>query len=254
MEFKLSVNELLFLSAALKIQNLYAFEYDNLNNDLNIDIDENIVEGIKKELENKGYIKIINKDQIDMDEDFYNTLLLWANPEYIITRFDYNSEDLTPNGFLFIDGEKMLNMEKIWGVYFLKVISDKENINNYLVNMLKIKNNIEDKENYNISMTANKLENILKLYSNDNKDELTKELNKIGLSYDEGIKMLNKINDNSCNFISVEKHRENKGTLIKIKTDNNENYLFKYKKNMISDRVVIAKQQANEIINTLFVV
>lgn len=254
MEFKLDLNELLFLSAALKIQNLYAFEYDNLDNNSNINVNESMVEDIKSNLEDKGYIKIINKDEIDMDEDFYNTLLLWANPEYIITKFDYASEDLTPNTFLFIEGDKMLNVEKVWGVYFLRVIPGKGNISNYLMNMLKIKNNTDDKDNYNISMSASKLEKILGLYTVDNKEELTKELNRVGLSYDEGIKMLSNINDNSCSFISVEKHRENKGSLIKIKTDNNENYLFKYKKNMISDKVTIAKQQANEIINTLFVV
>lgn len=257
MEFKLSLNELSFLSAALKIQNLYAFEYDNHNNILSIDIDENIVEGIKKDLEKKEYIKIINQDEIDMNEDLYKTLLLWSNPQYIITSFDYSSEDLTPNGFLFIDNDKMLNMRKVWGIYFLSVISGKENINGYLLNMFKLNTNKDEctnKDNYNISINANRLEKIMKVYTSNNQDGLMKELNKIGLNYNEGIEMLSKINENSCYFISVEKSRENKGALIKIKADESGNYLFKYKKDMILDKVIIAKQPAEEIINTIFII
>lgn len=254
MEFKLSIKELLFLSAALNIHDLYAFEYDNLGNQSSLSIDENEVETIKRELEKKGYIENINKNEIDIEEELYKVLSIWSNSEYSITNFDYNSEDLTPNGFLFLEGETMVKMEKIWGVYFLTSYIGKESINDCLIKMFRIKDFSETKNDYNISMSSAKLEKILKLYNSEKKEDLSRELNRLGIAIEEGINMLTKINDNSCYFISVEKSRENKGVLIKINTNDNENYIFKFKKNIISDKVVIIKEQSHEIINTLFVI
>lgn len=252
MKVKFSLDELVFLASGLKISNLYGFEYDN--SEENINLGETEVKSAKKSLEDKGYIKIINNTEIDIEEYIYLVIKVWGEPKYAVTNFNENNGDIIPKEFIFIKGEALVTMKKSMGIYEITLIEGKENIEDFLAKYLNLKEGMDLQNSYNIVLSENKLESILENFNKNNIEKLENQINRMGLTNEEGYKMLEKINEGGEAFLSIDDIKGNKGALIKLVMIGDGQYIFKNIKSRGRNKVVIAKQSLKEALNTIFII
>lgn len=254
MKINLSRKELVFLAAALKKINLHGLEYDSdIKQVKNLSISEEDFINVKSSLCKKKYINIINENKIDIDENIQYTLNIWADSKYTITILESN-KIFNIKKFIYIYGKYMVTMEKVWGDYYLELIKEEDEIKEKLVSLFSLKDNVNE-EVFNISISERTLEEIIKQHKANDIEKLKKSFNRLGLSYEEGEKVIQNINKDESNykkFIVQNNHNKNK-SIIKLTCDDGENYMFKRVDKVLYRKIVLVKHNKEEIIKSILV-